>query len=225
MKFNFTKAFRKRLLKKGLHGVVKGKVNINPLVKLELPCDIGDADLSQPLEIGAYTYIGSGFRNRASVKIGRLCSIANDLVIIDGNHALNTVSTSPFFMQPFYGWNKKLLEEAPVKAINYNARKYFEIGDDVWIGVGVKIIGEAIKIGRGAVVGAGAVVTKDVPDYAVVAGVPAKILKYREIKPYDYQEVHQKTLDEILKKDFPVMTQKDFFEALPFWKKGFSKKL
>ena len=52
------------------------------------------------------------------------------------------------------------------------------IGDDVWIGTRA-IIMPGVKIGKGVIVGAGAVVTKDIPDYAVVGGVPAKILKYR----------------------------------------------
>lgn len=53
-----------------------------------------------------------------------------------------------------------------------------EIGDDVWIGAKATILA-GIKIGNGAIVGANAVVTKDVPDYAIVAGVPAKVIKYR----------------------------------------------
>ena len=53
-----------------------------------------------------------------------------------------------------------------------------EIGNDVWIGANVKIIGGR-KIGTGAIIGANAVVTKDVPDYAIVAGVPAKIIRFR----------------------------------------------
>lgn len=53
------------------------------------------------------------------------------------------------------------------------------IGDDVWIGMR-SIIMPGVRVGNGAVIGAGAVVTKDVPDYAIVGGVPAKVLKYRK---------------------------------------------
>ena len=53
------------------------------------------------------------------------------------------------------------------------------IGNDVWIGMRV-IIMPGVKIGNGAVIGAGAIVTKDVPDYAVVGGVPARVIKYRK---------------------------------------------
>jgi virginiamycin A acetyltransferase len=61
---------------------------------------------------------------------------------------------------------------------NSNVFKHTVVGNDVWIGHGVTIKG-GVKIGNGAVIGSGAVVTKDVPPYAVVAGVPAKIVKYR----------------------------------------------
>ena len=53
------------------------------------------------------------------------------------------------------------------------------VGNDVWIGMRVVIM-PGVKVGNGAVIGAGAVVTKDVPDFAVVGGVPAKIIKYRK---------------------------------------------
>ena len=53
------------------------------------------------------------------------------------------------------------------------------VGKDVWIGAGAKILC-GVKVGKGAVIGANAVVTKDIPDYAVVGGVPARIIRYRE---------------------------------------------
>lgn len=53
------------------------------------------------------------------------------------------------------------------------------IGDDAWIGTRVIIL-PGVSVGKGAIIGAGAVVTKDVPEYAVVAGVPAKVIKYRK---------------------------------------------
>ena len=55
-----------------------------------------------------------------------------------------------------------------------------EISDDVWIGNSVIILGNVKRIGTGAIIGAGAVVTKPVPDYAVVAGNPARVIKYRK---------------------------------------------
>lgn len=60
-----------------------------------------------------------------------------------------------------------------------NIVKEVVIGNDVWIGMR-SIIMPGVKIGNGAVIGAGAVVTKDVPDYAIVGGVPAKVIRYRK---------------------------------------------
>lgn len=86
----------------------------------------------------------------------------------------NILSTSPYFYYDNLGWkllntksHNEFWDYAPVR-----------IGNDVWIGDNV-IIKNGVKIGDGAVVGLGAVVTKDVPPYAVVAGVPAKVIKYR----------------------------------------------
>ena len=101
------------------------------------------------------------------VKIGNYCSIAPKVVFLLGaEHNINTVSTYPF------------------KAIDYGVKKEagskgdIVIADDVWIGYGA-IITSGVTIGQGAVIAAGAVVTKDIPPYAVVGGCPAKIIKYR----------------------------------------------
>lgn len=69
--------------------------------------------------------------------------------------------------------------DIPMNQQGHLEKKEVVIGDDVWIGRRVIIL-PGIKIGNGVIIGAGAVVTKDVPDYAVVAGVPAKVIKYRK---------------------------------------------
>ena len=112
--------------------------------------------------ISSYTYIGYNCFVTKS-KIGRYVSIANNVSIGLGEHKLDRISTSSLFYENAYD----ILTE-----------KECIIGNDVWIGVD-SVIKRGVKIGDGSVVGANSVVTKDVPDFAVVVGVPAKILKYR----------------------------------------------
>lgn len=122
--------------------------------------------------IGKYSYIG--VRSWAiNVDIGRFCSIANDVNIGLAKHTLAYLSTSPIFTERKNGtghsWVNRNFNEPVRRTI---------IGNDVWIGYRVIIQG-GVTIGDGAVIGAGAVVTKDIPPYAIVAGVPARILRYR----------------------------------------------
>ena len=97
------------------------------------------------------------------VDVGRYCSIGCYVKIGLAQHHINTVSTHP------------LLEGPTLK----NTRTV--IGNDVWIGAGAILLGKngGLEIGDGAIVGAGAVVTKDVPPYAIVGGNPARIIRYR----------------------------------------------
>ena len=109
-------------------------------------------------------------RTHEVVKVGSFCSIAPTAVVcIDGNHRMDTFSTFPFHIfsqtqnpETWKPWGK----ETPT------------IGNDVWIGADVLILSGA-SIGDGAVVASRSVVTKPVPPYAVVAGNPARIVKYR----------------------------------------------
>lgn len=99
--------------------------------------------------------------------IGHFCSVAPEvLFVVCGEHATDRISTYPFKVR--YG------------GIKYEAvsKGNIVIGDDVWIGVRSTIL-SGVTVGQGAVIAAGSVVTKDVPPYAVVGGVPAKIIKYR----------------------------------------------
>lgn len=123
--------------------------------------------------IGAYTYVGNS-TDISNAEIGRFCSIADHCRIGMGGHSLSHLSTSPIFIEKVNGckevWSTQDLN--PVKS------KRVVIGNDVWVGSNVLING-GVKIGNGAVIGAGAVVVKDVPPYAIVGGVPAKIIRYR----------------------------------------------
>lgn len=124
------------------------------------------------LQIGAYTYIGYNCLIGSS-KIGRFCSIAPNVTIGLGEHPIDKFSTHPIFYGSSLGFNVP-------KGIG-SSRKILpipEIEDDVWIGTN-SVIRRGVKIGKGAIVGAGAVVTRDIPPYQVWGGVPAKFIKSR----------------------------------------------
>lgn len=112
------------------------------------------------------------------VKVGRFCAIGENVNVRLFQHPLNMVSISPCF----YRKNHKL--QTFVEDNYFEDQQMLEkdisviIGNDVWIGCGALIKG-GISIGDGAVIGAGAVVTKNVEPYAIVGGVPAKLIRYR----------------------------------------------
>jgi acetyltransferase-like isoleucine patch superfamily enzyme len=101
------------------------------------------------------------------LKIGSYCSISPGVqFLLGGEHQINSISTFPFKVKCF-GCGKEAGSKGDIV-----------IGDDVWIGTSA-IVCSGIKIGQGAIVAAGAVVTKDVSPYAIVGGNPAKVIRYR----------------------------------------------
>ncbi|GAB4047225.1 CatB-related O-acetyltransferase [Catellatospora paridis] len=123
------------------------------------------------VEIGMYTHGGcfAPWMIDRDTTIGRYCSIAAGVRVVNHNHPLTFKSTSGLFFNPALGLTDRwLVEHRPL-----------EIGSDVWIGANAVILPEVNRIGHGAVIGAGAVVNRDVPPYAVVLGNPARVVKYR----------------------------------------------
>lgn len=123
--------------------------------------------------LGDFTYIASGTQISRTT-IGKFCSIGPDCKIGLGKHpSKDFVSTHPIFFSTF-----------KQTQITFSDKDYFvefediSIGNDVWIGANVVVMG-GVKIENGAIVAAGSVVTKDIPSYAIVGGVPAKIIRYR----------------------------------------------
>lgn len=124
-------------------------------------------------KIGAYTYVSyNGYIQNTT--IGNYCSIANDVMIGLGTHPLDLFSTSTLFYKADNALDIKLIDVD----IDFQEYKPIIIGNDVWIGAKATIM-DGVTIGNGAIVATGAIVTKDVPPYAIVAGVPAKIIKYK----------------------------------------------
>lgn len=121
-----------------------------------------------------------------SLKIGSYCSIADDVAFILGNeHPLNRISTYPY--------KHMLVDSGLSDAIS---KGNIIVDDDVWIGYRAVIM-SGVHIGQGAVVAAGAVVTKDVPPYSIVGGVPAKVIKYR---------FSADVINELLKIDYSMLS-------------------
>lgn len=124
------------------------------------------------MELGQYSYgtaIIHQWTRNDKVKTGKFCSLAYNIhIYIDGNHHYDTFSTYPF--RELFNWT-----ECPV---NNWGKETPIIGNDVWIGDNV-VIYSGCNIGDGSVVAGQSVVTKSVPPYAIVAGNPARIVKYR----------------------------------------------
>jgi acetyltransferase-like isoleucine patch superfamily enzyme len=163
-RYKVLKMFPERELQLGLRIKIKD-TNIGHSVY------IGNDSVLINSSIADYSYINSEARIRNTV-MGKFCSIGPGVKIELGNHPINFVSTHPVF----YSINKPFRTFAD--------DNYFEeytsvfIGNDVWIGENALIPG-GINIGNGAVITAGAVVTKDIEPYSIVGGVPAKLIRYR----------------------------------------------
>lgn len=161
-----------KLLKTRLHyrknQVYIGSYEVSNGVKLGKHVRIlHDVQVRENVKIGDYTYI-EPYTTIVSADIGKYCSIGKCCQIGPWMHPTNYISTSPEILRKILE-RPDLYSDLPPKVM---------IGNDVWIGSNSIIMG-GVKIGNGAIIGAGAVVTKDVPDYAIVVGCPAYILRYR----------------------------------------------
>ncbi|WP_408005453.1 CatB-related O-acetyltransferase [Pseudomonas huanghezhanensis] len=129
---------------------------------------LGRVDIeSKKLILGAHTYIRSGGQLSCVASIGRFCSISSDVVIGQSRntHPTNWVSSHPF-------------QYTDSQTHYVSQRSSTIVGHDVWIGRGAMLF-DGVSVGTGAIIAAQSVVTQNVPAYAVVAGVPAKVVRFR----------------------------------------------
>lgn len=157
--------------------------------------------------IGAHTYIASNTEIE-NAEIGKYCSVADHCRIGMSGHSLQYLSTSPIFTQIENGLQERWIKNEIFPNKDSEERVY--IGNDVWIGSHALING-GVRIGDGACVAAGAVVVKDVPPYAIVGGVPAKIIRYRFSKDIitKLEEVRWWDVPESILKEKIHLFQKD----------------
>ncbi len=158
-------------------------------------------------KLGEHTYIGkkAGLCSPDKISFGDYCSIGNNTMFNPSQHPTNWLSVHPF--QYWEKCNSKLYGNIT----NENAIPFdevpnnIEIGNDVWIGERAVIMG-GVKINDGAIVALGAVVTKDVPPYAIVGGVPARVIKFR---------FPQNIIDELIRLQWWNLPY-EYIKTLPF---------
>lgn len=161
-----------------LNNLLNFSPDIQNLISVNFGNQIGErVKLDKPyrlynVTIGDYTYIAVNSRVSLT-SIGKFCSIGPYFLCGWGIHPVNGISTSPTFYSStaYNGFSLSTTDKI-------EERKQIKIGNDVFIGANVTIL-DGVIISDGAIVAAGATVTKNVPPYAIVAGVPAKIIKYR----------------------------------------------
>ena len=174
----YVELFRSRLARRWLRkrGVkLSSGIAVIPrrgVLRLEEGAEIHACEMTfRDLSVGAMTYIRSGGELANVRRIGRFCSIGNRVVLGQSRggrgHLLTGVTTHPFQLQSTH--QPSAPEECAEGLV---------VGHDVWIGREAMLF-DGIHVGTGAVIAARAVVTSDVPPYAVVAGVPARIVRFR----------------------------------------------
>ncbi len=166
----------------GVRGAPVGMFPVHAETAFEAPVDLRGAYVwNTPMQIGAFTYLGEE-AHLEHVRIGRYCSIGKRAQIGLSTHPTGWLTTSALGFMPFPAFENHFRDEDPAwqraLPVGDNPAETTHIGNDVWIGANA-MVKQGVTIGDGAVIGAMAVVTRDVPAYAVVAGSPARVIRMR----------------------------------------------
>lgn len=184
------------------------KKNLHNYTNLNNCCDINK------IKVGRYTYgnlnvYTSGCSNE-ELEIGDFCSISSSVkFLLAGEHKVNSLMTYPL--------KQKILNTE----IDTISKGKIIVDDDVWIGENALIL-SGVHINQGAVIGAGAVVVNDVPPYAIVGGVPAKVIKYRFEKEFieillniDFKRINKIEIEKYIDKFYQIPSENTVFDWLP----------
>lgn len=155
-----------KFVKKILRGKSLYSSSIDKTAKINSGCSLFNSS------IGRYSYLGYDCEI-INTEIGSFCSLSSGIHIGLAQHPIDWVSTSPVFQD---------VSNSSVKGrfakLELPKPKRTRVGHDVWIGTNA-IIKAGVNVGTGAVIASGAIVTKDVPPYAIVGGCPAKVIRFR----------------------------------------------
>jgi virginiamycin A acetyltransferase len=150
---------------------VTGHPSVELPFSYESPIALNGVQVLAEVQIGRHSYMNGGMI-RHRVTIGRYCSIGRNVLIAAGDHPLDNLTTHPI------AWQGRMRPRRPDQTLRQPRHPRTEIGHDVWIGDNVVIL-SGVRIGTGCAVGANAVVTRDVPPYTIVGGVPARPIRPR----------------------------------------------
>ena len=170
------------ILDEGIRGLKNLKLNAKARLECEAPVSFHRTVVfKKRTRVGAFTYLNDGFIDHCA-EIGRYCAIGQQVRIGEPNHPVDWLSIANFQYNPDeFGWHPAASDYQtcdPRANGTHFAGGSVTIGNDVWIGARVTILRD-VTIGDGAIIAAGAVVTKDVEPYSIVGGLPAKLIRKR----------------------------------------------
>jgi virginiamycin A acetyltransferase len=198
----------RRLIKPIKYELFRKKLFNTKYIKIEDNVSINSSNIDN---LGMYTFIGANtVIGPGVVKVGLFCSIAPEVILGPNNHEITKISTSTFIQSynSHSDFKKLKINKSYSKYIKKHNAHSTIIGNDVWIGYRA-IIMSGVEIGDGAIVGSGSIVTKDVEPYSIVAGNPAKLIRYR----FD-----NNTIDKILEADIYSFDSEKLFNIFANYK-------